>query len=168
MTTKRKKRRRNSSIGRKSIRRTTLHNLFVLGFALVCAALLFFGSQGILRSYVKKHDDGKILSGIYVGNTDVSGMERSEAIEVVKKEVSACGAETVMIEIAQGENIEATLQELGLSSSDVEDVVEQAMKYGRSGSSVLRYKAIKKSEKKNWNSISHWSIRWRGKLRLKS
>ncbi len=148
MTTKRKKRRRNSNIGRKSIRRSTLHNLFVLGFVLVCAALLFFGSQGILRSYVKKHDDGKILSGIYVGNTDVSGMERSEAIEAVKKEISACGAETVMIEIAGGQNIEANLKELGLSSPDVEDVVGQAVEYGRSGSSAHRYKAMKKSEKK--------------------
>ncbi len=148
MTTKKKKRRRRFGIGRLHISRGTLHNLCVLGFALVCAALLFFGTQGILRSYVKKHDDGKILSGVYVGNTDVSGMDRLEAIDAVKKDITACGAEMITIEIAEGKKMEASLQELGLSSPGIEDVVGQAVQYGKTGSAAQRYKAMKRSEKK--------------------
>lgn len=148
MTRKKKKRRRRIGIGRPHIGRGTLHNLYVLGIALVCAALMFFGTQGILHSYVKKHDDGKILSGVYVGNTDVSGMERLEAIEAVKKDISACGAETIMVEIAEGQKMEVSLQELGLSSPSMEDVVGQAVQYGKTGSATQRYKAMKRSEKK--------------------
>lgn len=148
MTTKRKKRRRHLSIGRRHISRDTLHNLCVLGFVLVCAALLFFVSQGILRSYVKKHDDGRILSGVYVGNTDVSGMNRLEAVEAVKREIAGFGAETITVELADGRGIEASLQELGLSSPSVEDIVDQAMQYGKTGSAAQRYKTMKRSEKK--------------------
>ena len=148
MTTKRKKRGKHLGKGRRHIRRETVHNLLVLGFVLICAALLFFGSQGILRSYVKKHDDGKILSGIYVGNTDVSGMDRSQAIEAVKREIAFCGSETVEVEIEEGKKIEASLQELGLFSPTVEDTVQEALDYGKTGSAAHRYKAMKKSEKK--------------------
>lgn len=130
------------------IRRGTIHDLLVLGSALLCAALLFFGSQGILHSYVKKHDDGKILSGVYVGNTDVSGMERLEAIEAVKREIAFCGSESIAVEIGEGKKIEASLKELGLFSPTVEDAVQQAVDYGKTGSAAQRYKAMKKSEKK--------------------
>lgn len=130
------------------IRRGTIHDLLVLGSALLCAALLFFGSQGVLHSYVKKHDDGKILSGVYVGNTDVSGMERLEAIEAVKREIAFCGSESIVVEIGEGKKIEASLKELGLFSPTVEDVVQQAVDYGKTGSAAQRYKAMKKSEKK--------------------
>lgn len=130
------------------IRRGTIHDLLVLGSALLCAALLFFGSQGILHSYVKKHDDGKILSGVYVGNTDVSGMERLEAIEAVKREIAFCGSESIAVEIGEGKKIEASLKELGLFSPTVEDAVQQAVDYGKTGSAAQRYKAMKNSEKK--------------------
>lgn len=148
MTTKKKKRKRRFGAGHPHISRGTLHNLCVLGFALVCAALLFFGTQGILRSYVKKHEDGKILSGVYVGNTDVSGMDRPEAIEAVKRDISACGTSLITIEIAEGQEMEISLHELGLSSPSVEDVVGQAIQYGKTGSVAQRYKAMKQSEKK--------------------
>ena len=82
MTTKRRKRRR-----RRSSRQETLRDLCLLGFVLVCAVVLYAGSQSVLRSYVKKHDDGKILSGVFVGNTDVSGMNRKEALEADRKSV---------------------------------------------------------------------------------
>ena len=78
MTTKRKRRRR-----RRRIRRQTLRDLCLMGFVLICAAAVFAGTQSVLRGYVKKHDDGKILSGVSVGHTDVSGMSRREALEAV-------------------------------------------------------------------------------------
>ena len=160
MTTKKKKRKRRFGAGHPHISRGTLHNLCVLGFALVCAALLFFGTQGILRSYVKKHEDGKILSGVYVGNTDVSGMDRPEAIEAVKRDISACGTSLITIEIAEGQEMEISLHELGLSSPSVEDVVGQAVQYGKTGSVAQRYKA-------NWSSVFRWSISWKSRRLLR-
>lgn len=146
MTTKRRKRKKRRS-GIK-IRRETLHDLCLLGFVLVCAVILFAVSQTLLRSYVKKHDDGKILSGVYVGNTDVSRMSSSEAMEAVQKEITNYGAIVVTVEIAEGKEIEATLQELGLSSPTLKDAVEDAVQYGRKGNTTQSYKLIKKAEKK--------------------
>lgn len=143
MATKRRRRRR-----RHKIRRETLRDLCLLGFVLVCAVILFAGSQMILRSYVKKHDDGKILSGVYVGNTNVSEMNSKEALEAVQKEVTNCGSVIITVEIAEGKKIEASLQELGISSPTLKDAVEDAVEYGKKGNITQSYKLIKKAEKK--------------------
>lgn len=125
-----------------------MRDLCILGFVLVCAVILFAASQIFLRSYVKKHDDGKILSGVYVGNTNVSRMSSKEATEAVEKEVANCGAVMVTVELAEGKEIEASLQELGLSSPTLKEAVKDAVHYGRKGSTTQSYKLIKKSEKK--------------------
>ena len=143
MTTKRRKRRR-----RRSSRQETLRDLCLLGFVLVCAVVLYAGSQSVLRSYVKKHDDGKILSGVFVGNTDVSGMNRKEALEAVQKDVTDCGAVMVTLEISEGKEFEASLNELGLSSPGLKDAVEEAVEYGKTGTMSQSYKLIKKAQKK--------------------
>lgn len=125
-----------------------MRDLFVLGFVLVCAAAVFAGTQSVLRSYVKKHDDGKILSGVYVGNTDVSRMSRSQALEAVQKDVADCGAVMITLEISEGEKFEASLRELGLSAPKLEDAVDQAVEFGKKGDTTQSYKMIKKAEKK--------------------
>ena len=143
MTTKRKRRRR-----RRRIRRQTLRDLCLMGFVLICAAVVFAGTQSVLRGYVKKHDDGKILSGVSVGHTDVSGMSRKEALEAVQKEVADCGAVMVTLRISEGEEFEASLKELGLSSPKLETAVDDAVEFGKTGNTTQSYKLIKKAEKK--------------------
>ena len=143
MTTKRKRRRR-----RRRIRRQTLRDLCLMGFVLICAAAVFAGTQSVLRGYVKKHDDGKILSGVSVGHTDVSGMSRREALEAVQKEVADCGAVMVTLKISEGEEFEASLKELGLSSPKLEAAVDDAVEFGKTGNTTQSYKLIKKAEKK--------------------
>ncbi len=143
MAAKRRRRRR-----RYKIRRETLHDLCRLGFVLVCAVILFAGSQMLLRSYVKKHDDGKILSGVYVGNTDVSRMSSKDAMEAVQKEITNCGTAIITVELAEGRTIEASLQELGFSSPMLKDAVDEAVQYGRKGNITQSYKLMKKAEKK--------------------
>lgn len=143
MAAKRKRRRR-----RHKIRQETLRDLCLLGFVLVCAVILFAVSQILLRGYVKKHDDGKILSGVYVGNTNVSRMNSKEALEAVQKEITNSGAVMITVDIAEGKTIEASLQEMGLSVPTLKDAVEEAVKYGKKGSTTQSYKLIKKAEKK--------------------
>lgn len=143
MAAKRRKRRR-----RRKIRRETLRDLCLLGFVLVCAVFLFAGSQTILRNYVKKHDDGKILSGIYVGNTNVSMMNQKEAVEAVQKEITNCKSVMVTLEIAEGKEIQASLGELGFSAPTATDAVEDAVQFGKNGSAAESYKLMKKAEKK--------------------
>lgn len=143
MTTKRKRRRR-----RRRIRRQTLRGLCLMGMVLVCAAAVFAGTQAVLSSYVKKNDDGRILSGVSVGHTDVSGMSREEALGAVQKEVTDCGAVVVTLKIAEGEEFEASLKELGLSSPKIEEAVDNAVEFGKNGNTTQSYKMIKKAEKK--------------------
>lgn len=143
MTTKKRRRKR-----RIRIRRETMHDLCLLGGTLVCAVILFAVSQTLLRGYVKKHDDGKILSGVYVGNTDVSRMNSKEAMEAVQKEIKNYGAVMVTVEIAEGKTVEVSLQELNLSSPTLKDAVEEAVQYGKKGNITQSYKLIRKAEKK--------------------
>lgn len=144
MTARRKTGRRR----RKDWSRDRVYNLFLLGAVSVLAILVILGSQGILRSYVKKHDDGKALSGVYVGNTDISGMTKSEATEAVQKAVADYEAVNMHFQISGGEEIEATLQELGFSAPSVKETVEKAVQYGKKGDTVQAYKTIKKAQKK--------------------
>lgn len=122
-------------------------NLRILIFAIVFAVLLIAGIQVTLGRYVKKHDDGTILPGVSIGNTDVSGMTKSEAVEAVGKVISDYSEKTFRFQFENGNQMEATLEELGFSAPELENTVENAVKYGKSGNAVSAYKIMKKAEK---------------------
>lgn len=145
MTTEKKNGKRRMSSRRR--RRQRQRNLRILCLVLACAVLVFAGIQISLGRYVKKHDDGTILSGVSIGTTDVSGMTESEAVEAVKNTLSEYNTVTFLFELENGIQMEATLEELGFSAPELEAAVEKAVKYGKSGNAVSAYKIMKKSEK---------------------
>lgn len=138
----RRKRRR-----RRRRRRYRHRNLVLLGMVLLAALVLVGGSEIFLRRAVKKRDDGTILQGVCVGNTDVSGMTEKEAVKAVKAEVKKYSTQKVSFKLETGDVIEAALEELGFTAKDITAAVKEAESYGKTGNAVLAYKTIRKSEK---------------------
>lgn len=132
---------------KKNINRERRRNLMQLGCVLALAVLLVCGSQGMMRRYIRQHEGNQALSGVYVGNTEISGMSQSEALQAVKKEVSGYALEQIQFQITEDKVIEASLEELGLSALELEKTVAQAVQYGKSEKTVQAYKIIKKAEK---------------------
>ncbi len=122
-------------------------NLLQLGAVLLLAVFVVLGSQMFLRGYVKKHEDGRALSGVFVGNTDISGMDSKEAMQAVQKEIAGYESVNLHFQITKGQEIQASLQELGVSSANLKDTVKKAVQYGRDRDLVQSYKAIRKAEK---------------------
>lgn len=122
-------------------------NLILLGIVLFAAVAVVGGSELFLRRNVKKHDNGRILQGVQIGNVDVSGMTKKEALTAVETAVEKYGAETFSFELETGDRIEATLEELGGQVKNVKSAVDTAVKYGKTGDVVESYKIIRKSEK---------------------
>ena len=76
MQKKKKKRRRRN--------RRQERNIRILGMVLILALIVMGLIQVILKSYIKKHDDGKILQGVTIGGIDVSGLTEEEALHTVE------------------------------------------------------------------------------------
>lgn len=131
---------------RRRRRRYNRRSLALLGLVLLTAAVLVGGIEWILHKAVEARDDGTILQGVRIGDTDVSGMTKQEALAAVEASLADYSDETVVFELETGDQVTATLQELGLEAADAEGAVEQAERYGKSGG-VSAYKVIRQAER---------------------
>ena len=141
MGTKRKKKRK------RHVRRYRQRNLRLLFLAIICAAFVLVVIQIFLGRYVKKYDDGTILSGVFIGDTDVSGMTKEEAMMAVNHTLSDSSEGKIRLELDSDRYAEVALKELGFSARELEKTVEKAVKYGKSGNAIRSYKIIRKAQK---------------------
>lgn len=106
------------------------------GFVLLAAACMAFLGSG---SAVCAADT--ISQGVFVNDTDVSGMTYEEAEKIVEQKVSEFLSSSINIQVGE-DNIDATAVDLGLQWKN-RDIVEQAMGMGNSGNLIKRYKETK-------------------------
>lgn len=126
-------------------------NVILLCIVLAAAVVLIGGSELFLRKAVKKQDDGTILQGVRIGNVDVSGMTKKEAVKAVEAEVEKYKAEKFTFQLETGDDVATTLEELGLEAKNIKSAVETAERYGKTGDSVSAYKIVRKAEKRKLN-----------------
>lgn len=139
MADRRRKRRRRRSQQRRAVIGTA--------FVLVCALLVIVCVQIFLRSYIRKFDSHRIIQGVSVGNTDVSGLTVEKAKEKVESEVTASMKAGLDLTLEDGRHSEVELSALGISVKDLDKTLKEALDYGRKGSAVQCYKIMKKAEK---------------------
>ena len=89
---------------------------------------------------------GQTMSkGVLIEGTDVSGMTFEEAAHVADAYAEKFKDVTFSLRVPDGRSVEAKGADLGLLSGDNE-VVQRAMRYGKTGNPLERYLAIKRSE----------------------
>lgn len=110
--------------------------------------VLFLVVYFAMYRYVNKTDAKVIHDRVYIGETDVSGMNEEEAKQALLAKVEEYGEAKATIKVGE-ESTEATLQELGLSMDNVDKTVKQAISYGKQGSVWKRWNQIRKLKKEN-------------------
>ena len=131
---------------RKYYRALLVRGLVVLGFALLVYLSLFL----ILRNYVKKHDNGLIYNGIYIGENNVSGLDKEGAAKKLLESLEKDKDREIVLAINEKEKESVSLGALDTKIKNMESLVEEAYKYGREGSYLKKFYQIRKSNSKKF------------------
>lgn len=119
---------------------------FVLGGAVLAVLLVVFCSLYFMRkSAVDKVPEDMVCDNVFVENIDVSGMKSEEIKAALEAKLAEYQEKTVIL-LAEETKAEVTLGELGFSLENVDELVEEAISYGKEGSVWSRYKKIKNLE----------------------
>lgn len=85
-----------------------------------------------------------IMPNVFINGVNVGGMSRIQAVTGIKSSVDKY-ADTVVRFNLDGESVETTMGELGCST-DVDEILEEAMKAGRTGNCLQRFKDAEELE----------------------
>ena len=112
----------------------------------ILAALGLTVAFGIILNpaQAKAEDTDRIAQGVYIGNIDVSGMTKQEALDAVTDYVNNAG-EAVFTLTAGEHSTQVKASDLALEFTDM-NVVSEAMDIGKRGNLIKRYKDKKDLE----------------------
>lgn len=143
---------------RKGARRRKRKQTFGLAVLVILAVLVVLCVQVVLRRYIGKFDENVIIQGVFVGNTDVSGLTAKEAKEKVETELSVYANTEITLKLDESRQASARLADLGLSVKELDETIEDAVQYGKVGSTVTCYKILKKAEE--GKNEKHFSVKY--------
>ena len=95
---------------------------------------------------VSKQAEDRICEGIFIGRTDVSGMDKKQAQTAVDKQAEVYGKQKIFLSV-EGKKLEVTLEEMGFDISKEEKLIEEAIDYGKKGNVFSRYAEIRNLKK---------------------
>lgn len=121
-------------------------------FSGVPAALAL--SAGCLFFAVSAEEPKVISTGVFIGETDVSGMTAKEAQAYVKGEVQKLENSVITLQMGE-DHVSATWKELGLEWENT-DLVDEISQIGTTGNIIRRYKEQKDLQ----NQSSHFEIEY--------
>ena len=125
--------------------------LFARGVVLLCLAFIVYLIIHLsLRNYVKKHDEGLVYNGIYVGADNVSGLDKKGVKEKLLNTLENNKEKEITLVVEKDEKEKVTLGDLNMQIDDVDKLVEEAYGYGRKGSYLRRFVQIKKTQGKKF------------------
>lgn len=93
--------------------------------------------------------DDTIKTGVYAGEIDLSGKTAVEAKAAVQYYVEELRTTEIVLEAAGGHEVSVTAGDLGMSWTNT-DLPEEAMRLGRTGNIIQRYKTLKDLEHENY------------------
>lgn len=90
----------------------------------------------------------KIESGIYVEDIDLSGLTKSQARQEIEDYVAGFGSAQITLHVNDVGEIPASAAQLGLRWGN-DDILEEAVNFGRDGDILNCYRELKNLEYKN-------------------
>lgn len=128
---------------KKGVSRKTLA---LIGGLVICALAAIIAVNVMFRITINRYDPDIIINGVWIGDTDVSGMTRQEAYEAVTRDTAGSAQEAVTVKLDSERKAEVTLSELGMLPKDLEKIVDSAADYGKKGNPAACYKILKNAE----------------------
>ncbi len=117
----------------------------------VIAAVVLIGGVAFAADYISVtggQDDDRIASGVSIGAVDVSGMTAEEAYTAISEYVSETGRKSItLIEEESGGSVDFSVNDLGLACTNEEEAVEAALKIGKEGSFLGKYRELRSLKK---------------------
>lgn len=110
---------------------------------ILLAAAAFLGIYLKVKKEVEAVAETVFCENIYIEDVNVSGMSDIEAKKLFDEKTAVLGEETFSLKHGDKE-ISFQLKDLGLYSSNLDEVIQEAVSYGKSGSIWERYNEMKK------------------------
>lgn len=117
---------------------------FLFSVILLAAVFFIFGTAG---KEVYAENDSTICKGVFIDQVDVSQMTASQASAAVAQYVEELRSKKIAVMVANN-LVQTDLASLGYTT-DYTDAVAQALKFGKSGNLIKRYKELKDIEQGN-------------------
>ena len=92
--------------------------------------------------------EGKIVTGIYVEDIDLSGLTETEAKKEIENYVAAFGDAQITLHAPEEGEITATAADLGLKWGN-QEILDEAVSFGRDGDVLQCYKELRDLEYTN-------------------
>lgn len=143
ITRKSKKRIKNK---KKYYRALLARGIVILVFILLIYLILIIS----FKHYVDKKDKGLIFNGIYIGNNNVSGLDKEGAKNSLIESLEKDKEKDITLVIDKDKKEKASLGSLDIQIENMDKLIDEAYSYGREGSYFKRSRQIKKSEKKKF------------------
>ncbi len=115
---------------------------FVKFATIACMSMFLICGSSLL---IQAEEATQMKTGIFIEDVDVSGMTAEEAVTAVESYIAEMKNMPVVLRAAQGNEIEVTVADFGISWSNT-DVVEEALSIGTVGNPIARYKEVKDLE----------------------
>lgn len=140
------KKRSESKLSKRRKQRIRQRNKRILISIIVAAVLIFGGTYAALYHYVNQTAETETNENIFVGPNKVTGMSKEE-IKANLEQRLAEYSELKMELVADDKSKTVTLGDLGLAISNVDELAEKAVTYGKEGSIWSRFQQIYKLRK---------------------
>lgn len=123
-----------------------LRKVVFIGMAVLVLGLCFYI---YMRSYIHRVDERLILKGVRVGNTDLSGLDKKHAKDQLNKAVENLSQIEITFVLDGDRKENVPLSELGFHIDKIDELLKEAVDFGKKGSTFARYRVYKKSENKD-------------------
>lgn len=118
----------------------------LFGLLLFCCILVAGIVYLVLHKYVSKYPENKICENIYISSVNVSGMTKKEALTAMEKYLEENSQIKVTLKVGEKSD-EVTLKELGLKYKNINDTIDTAYDYGKTGNLWQKYFKLRKLSK---------------------
>ncbi len=115
--------------------------LLIGGISVAVILVVFLGFYISIRSTVNKVADNIIWDNIYIEGVDVSGMTDKEAKKAVEDQISKYQSEKATV-VADEKETKLPLGDLGLEAANLDQIIKEAVAYGKKGSLFKRYEIV--------------------------
>lgn len=144
-------------VSKRARKRKQRRALLLGAIALVAVLAVFLVGYFSMKSAVNKVAKDTIWDHISIDGVDVSGMDAEAAKEALEAKVTGYQAKEVTL-IADKTETVVTLDELGFNIANVDELIQEAVSYGKVGSVWSRYQKLKDLKKEAVEIEATYSI----------